>query len=137
MKILYLAAIRLPTEKAHGLQIVKTCEAFTKNGAEVELMVPTRQNSITKHTDAYYSVKTPFKITYLNAHDLIGEGPFGFVLSLLSFAEAAHFSRSYWAADIIYSRDALILAQYVLHARKMVYEAHTTPSLISKFFAKR
>ena len=27
MHILYLAFIRLPTEKAHGAQIMKTCEA--------------------------------------------------------------------------------------------------------------
>ena len=30
MKILYLANIRIPTEMAHGLQIMKMCEAFSK-----------------------------------------------------------------------------------------------------------
>ena len=28
MNILYLANVRLPTEKAHGAQIMKMCEAF-------------------------------------------------------------------------------------------------------------
>jgi hypothetical protein len=28
MKLLYCANIRVPTEKAHGLQIVQYCEAF-------------------------------------------------------------------------------------------------------------
>ncbi len=37
MKILYIANIRLPTEKAHGIQIMKMCEAFAHAGAEVEL----------------------------------------------------------------------------------------------------
>ena len=30
MKIIYIANIRLPTEKAHGIQIMKTCEALAK-----------------------------------------------------------------------------------------------------------
>lgn len=29
MKLLYIANIRIPTEKAHGIQIMKMCEAFT------------------------------------------------------------------------------------------------------------
>ena len=29
-KLLYLANIRLPTEKAHGLQIMQNCEAFAE-----------------------------------------------------------------------------------------------------------
>jgi len=42
VKLLYVANARLPTEKAHGVQIVKMCEAFTQNGAEVELLAPFR-----------------------------------------------------------------------------------------------
>jgi hypothetical protein len=42
MKILYLADIRLPTEKAHGLQIMKTCEALAKQGVVVTLLVPSK-----------------------------------------------------------------------------------------------
>ena len=33
MNILYLANVRLPTEKAHGAQIMKTCEALAAAGA--------------------------------------------------------------------------------------------------------
>jgi hypothetical protein len=46
MKICYIAAIRLPTEKAHGLQIMKTCEAFAAAGHDVELVVSDRATPI-------------------------------------------------------------------------------------------
>ena len=39
MKLIYLANARIPTEKAHGRQIMKMCEAFVDAGLEVELEV--------------------------------------------------------------------------------------------------
>ena len=41
-KVIYIANARLPTEKAHGYQIMKVYEAFAKNGRDVELLVPFR-----------------------------------------------------------------------------------------------
>src|SRR5687768_541493 len=37
MNLIYLTCVRLPTEKAHGLQIVQNCEAFAAAGHTVEL----------------------------------------------------------------------------------------------------
>ena len=48
MKITYLANIRIPTEKAHGIQIMKMCQAFANQGVRVELVVPKRKNQIRK-----------------------------------------------------------------------------------------
>ena len=31
-KLLYISLMRLPTEKAHGLQIMQNCEAFAAAG---------------------------------------------------------------------------------------------------------
>ena len=59
-KIIYLANVRLPTEKAHGIQIVKMCEAFAGLGLEVELVVPNRLNSIQDDIFDYYGVKKNF-----------------------------------------------------------------------------
>ena len=42
MKLKYLANIRFPTEKAHGIQIMSMCEAFAANGLAVELAVANR-----------------------------------------------------------------------------------------------
>ena len=63
-KLLYLANIRLPTEKAHGLQIMQNCEAFTDAGAEVRLWVARRVNTAemaaVKDVWAHYGVQPKF-----------------------------------------------------------------------------
>ncbi len=42
MKIYYIANARMPTEKAHGIQIAKMSEALRAAGAELTLVVPRR-----------------------------------------------------------------------------------------------
>src|SRR3989344_2435673 len=42
MKIYYIANARMPTEKAHGIQIAKMSEALRAAGADVTLVVPRR-----------------------------------------------------------------------------------------------
>ena len=42
MKLFYIANVRLPTEKAHGIQIVRMCESFGKLGIDVSLIAPMR-----------------------------------------------------------------------------------------------
>ncbi|XKT74491.1 MAG: glycosyltransferase [Patescibacteria group bacterium UBA2163] len=135
MKIFYAALIRLPTEKAHGVQIMKTCEAFVNEGVSVELVVPNRKTPITEDPFEYYDVEKIFPITQLRVPDLVKWGSVGFLFSALWFSEAAKWKKSFWQADIIYSRDAFVLLQYLLLGRKLVYEAHTKPTHISTFVA--
>ena len=137
IRLVYLAFIRLPTEKAHGVQIMKTCEAFAGAGAEVELIVPGRKTPIEEEPFAYYDVKKNFTLTPLATPDWVGWGRLGFILSSLWFSEAAKWRKSFWNADVVYSRDAFVLLQYLLLGRKLVYEAHTKPTPISKFVAKK
>src|SRR4051812_2073820 len=101
MKLLYLAAVRLPTEKAHGLQIMKTCEALAESGIEVELVLPTRRNTFPEDPFTYYRVKPVFKLTQVMVPDLINFGQMGFALSLLIFSERSRWLRSFWQADVI------------------------------------
>ena len=53
MKLYCIANVRIPTENAHGIQIMKMCEAFSRiepytfgTKIEVELIVPKRFNPI-------------------------------------------------------------------------------------------
>jgi len=78
MKFFYFANSRIPTEKAHGIQIMNMCEVFalqmremTRNtmrtNAEenyVELVLPIRKNPYLKNIDPfeYYGVEKIFKI---------------------------------------------------------------------------
>jgi glycosyltransferase involved in cell wall biosynthesis len=56
MQFLYIVNARMPTERAHGLQIAKTLEAFQKVGARVVLLVPGRRNHIKFGIKEYYSL---------------------------------------------------------------------------------
>ena len=44
-RLIYIANVRLPTEKAHGLQITQNCEAFAGAGASVTLWAARRVNT--------------------------------------------------------------------------------------------
>ncbi|MBZ0290848.1 MAG: hypothetical protein K8I30_24690, partial [Anaerolineae bacterium] len=65
-KLLYIANIRMPTEKAHGLQIAQNCEAFADAGAEVELWVAQRVNTselgAVKDIWTHYGIKRNFTL---------------------------------------------------------------------------
>lgn len=137
MRILYLAFVRLPTEKAHGLQIVKTCEALQAAGADVMLMIPGRKSAIHESVPTYYGLTSDINLVSLHTPDWIRFGTFGFALGALVFSEVAKWRRVFWSADVIYSRDAFVLMQYVLLGRKLVYEAHTEPTWVSTFVARR
>lgn len=41
-ELLYIANYRMPTERTHGLQVAKMCEAFAAEGIDVTLLVPRR-----------------------------------------------------------------------------------------------
>src|SRR4051812_37559194 len=112
MKICYIANIRLPTEKAHGIQIMKMCEAFALLGHEVNLIVPKRQNPITESAFDFYRIKPEarerIKIQYITSINLISLGKIGFWLQAWWFAEAASIKMRQYHPDVVYSRDPII-----------------------------
>ncbi len=124
MRILYLADIRLPTEKAHGLQIMKTCEALARAGHDVELVVPRRRNEITQDPFGYYQCEKNFRITPLFTIDL-PLGKFGYMLERFVFATAAALYVGTHPSDVIYSREAFIFALMSVPGKRIVWESHT------------
>lgn len=124
MKLLYFANIRLPTERAHGVQIMKTCEALARAGVEVELVVPTRTNAISQDAFAYYGLPKTFAVTYLPSWDTALWGRLGFMLATLSFAWAAARYAARARHDCIYGRDEQVLARVRTDA-PILWETHT------------
>ncbi len=125
MKILYIANIRLPTEKAHGAQIMNACESLVWAGHEIELMVPRRRNTLSTNPFDYYGVLSRFPVRRLFTVDLVRELPFGFLLQTASFLIPATYRALSGHADIIYSRDeAMLLFPILLGAKNTVWESH-------------
>lgn len=61
----------MPTEKAHGLQIAKMCEAYTKLGHDIELIVPYRHNQISESVYDYYGLTADFPVRTISIPDTI------------------------------------------------------------------
>ena len=125
MKIYYLANIRLPTKKAHGLAVMKMCEAFALQGNKVELVVPRRLNAETESPSSYYEVEENFTITKLPTLDLVRFGRIGFWIQSLSFSVFALCYVVLKKTDVIYGRDELTLSFLSFFKKNVVWEAHT------------
>ena len=124
MKLSYIADIRLPTEKAHGVQIMKTCEAFSLNGVDTELIVPWRFNYLKENPFAYYNIRRKFKITRIPSLDLVWLGRIGFWIHSLSFSLSVLFYLFLKKTHIIYSRDEIPLFCLCFFKTRVFWEAH-------------
>jgi glycosyltransferase involved in cell wall biosynthesis len=124
MKIIYIANSRLPTEKAHGVQIMNMCEAFSQQGIDVELVVPWRFNKIKEDPFDYYDIKRTFKIKKLPSIDLVRFGKIGFLIQSISFAKCVFWRVLFQKTDVIYSRDELPLFFLSFFKKNIFWEAH-------------
>ena len=132
MKIIYIANVRIPTEKAYGYQICKMCEEFSSQGVEVQLWVPARDTGQIKD-DAFffYSLKNNFIIKKIDSSDfykyLESPGKFLFWLQSFWFLSYLIFIKIDKSA-IIYTRDAEINWIFRLRGYQTVFEAHNWPN---------
>ena len=115
----------MPTEKAHGAQIMKTCEALARGGAAVELVVPARKSPIKEDPFFYYGAQNNFVIKYLPVLDVLWLGRAGFWIESLSFSIFAFAHALGAPADMLYSRDELPLWMLSWFTKKIVWESHT------------
>ncbi len=88
MKLYYMANARMPTEKAHGIQIAKMCEAFIEAGIEVRLVVPSRA-TVLQSIQEFYKLRVPVPITRLAVPDFYTRGRFGYRISSYVFMAAS------------------------------------------------
>jgi glycosyltransferase involved in cell wall biosynthesis len=84
MKMYYIANARMPTEKAHGIQIAKMCEAFIEAGVELILIVPNRTTDLRSLRD-YYNLRVDVPLVRIPTLDWYGGGHVGYFLSSASF----------------------------------------------------
>ncbi len=124
MKIIYLTNARIPTEKAHGIQIMKMCEAFVEEGHTVTLVAPWRFNHIKENPFSYFNIKKNFKITKLPSLDFVWLGKFGFLVQIISFSFFASLYVLFKKVDIIYSREDVVLWPLSFIRRNLVWEIH-------------
>ena len=147
MKLVIIANARIPSEKAHPLQIMHMAEAFAAQGAGVWLVYSRRANTeaMRKVRDpfAYFGVERSFGLIGTPCIDLVkrvtidwpwlNRAPlrlFAHLLQLWSFALSTLGLVPRLRADVVYSRDLLPLTLVQLFSRRRAihcFEAHTTP----------
>ncbi len=136
MKIYYIANIRIPTEKAHGIQVMKMCESFALSGVEVVLVVPNKKNPIKEDPIDFYGVKRIFKIIKLPVFDLGSSSAFLFILSSLTFYFSLYFFLLFKSREssILYTRGEVALVLARLIPRKIfIWETHIKPGNMLRY----
>lgn len=133
MKIIYIANARIPTEKANGKQIAKTCEALAKIGVSVELWLPDRKQPENIKNDLFdfYNLKRIFRVKKISTIDLLPltiNTPKIFQILAYLFQEASFdfaLATQNFTSDVIYTRSitAAIVVKLFKNA-KVFYEIH-------------
>lgn len=138
MRLLYIANARIPTEKAHGLQILKMCEAFRGLGFDVELIHPFRfQSKLMREMKdiwAYFGIERRFKITRLFSPDFVWLDRFMpetisrvlFHLQSIAFALEA-LVYTLFEGGIYFTRDIWVAYFFTRLNKPIIYESHDHP----------
>lgn len=122
MKLLYLADIRFPMERANGIQTIETCHALARRGVDVELVVRRTDERSDEECLSFFDLAPN---EHLRLRRIRARGRFGFLV------RASRFIRG--DADILYTRDLLLadLARRWTRA-PVVYEAHTVAAVFAR-----
>ena len=140
----YIANIRIPTEKAHGHQIMKMCEVLSEAGVELQLIVPDKMNVQLGNVSpfSYYKTKENFVFKKLSFFDpvflLKFKGNIYIRVQLLLFNIRLFFYLLLNRIDkdtVLYTRDEYLLPILQLFSRKVVWESHALPSKL-KYYIK-
>lgn len=137
MKLTYFANIRLPTERAHGIQIMSMAEAFAQAGVAVTLVVSKRQTPITEDPFSFYGVSRAFKLERLPAIDFTHYGrilgALAYHIERISFAKNALRYAKDHPSDYFYTRDELTFVRLAKNNHPVVFEMHTMPKKLSLY----
>jgi glycosyltransferase involved in cell wall biosynthesis len=138
VRILYLADIRFPLERANGIQTIETCYALADRGHDVRLLVRPDTARPRREPFAFYGLAPHARLS-VRQTPVFGPPPARRAMYLARAAAAAATSR----ADVILTRD-LGVASLVLRVPRrvrppVVYESHgfapvfarTLPELVS------
>ncbi len=126
MKILYLADIRFPMERANGIQTVETAHALARRGVEVDLVVRRTDERSDQACLEFFGLSPHAGLRLRRVSVPLGKWSFTAAALALLFR-----ARGRW--DFVYTRD-LVLADLPRRVSKvqLVYEAHTVAAVFAE-----
>ncbi|MBI4872218.1 MAG: glycosyltransferase family 4 protein [Candidatus Riflebacteria bacterium] len=141
LRVTMTASVRIPSPRAHTIQILRNCEALAAAGAQVRLVLPRLERPVPdEEVWSTYGVEHPFPIVRLRHLDFQGQvpsvlEPLAFRLRAWTFALAAlgPISR---CDGVVHSRDLLDLFLALVMraggpARHFFLEVHDLPEALS------
>ena len=124
MRILYLADIRFPLERANGIQSMETCHALAARGHDVTLVVRPDSHEPPREPLAFYGLP-PVDRLHIEVAPITGP-PASRRVGYLTFAIGRAIGRA--RQDLIFTRDlglaSLLLRLPAALRAPVVYEAH-------------
>ncbi|MBI1998857.1 MAG: glycosyltransferase family 4 protein [Parcubacteria group bacterium] len=139
MRIIYISYDPLPTEKAHGINIVKTCEAIASVGVPLELVMPRTWHSAHNDIFSFYKLLPVFTIRLLFSVDGIRFNvPYGFWIRRFSFATAVALSLCTRPRRgiVVLTRDEISAVILRMLRYEVFYDMHGFPET-KRWFWKR
>ncbi len=136
-EIVYITNVRLPTYRAHGLQIMKMCEAFARAGVRVRLIAPNLKPSVQENPFKYYDVARTFSLHWVPVLEVVPLERWlgrwvGYVQNVsFSFCAMAYLFMRGWFRDdgIFYTRDYTTALFLSMLGRRPAFELHDYRSL--------
>ena len=107
MRILYPAFIAFPNQKANAIHTAKNCEAFTRHGASVELVVPSARGGAAVDPFSFYALTERYRVTKIWSPALLLNTRVGYTLSTFFYSLALFFflMRRRKSFDVIYTME--------------------------------
>ena len=138
MRIAYCTNVRLPSERAHGHQVARVCDALVNLGHEVEILAPYRRNPIQNDYWTFHNADRRVKLTRLGTFDPI-DWPLPKFLQLfllnLQFRLALHKKLRAQKFALTYTRSPALLSTLLKTKIPVVLELHTLPGRGQRRFA--
>jgi glycosyltransferase involved in cell wall biosynthesis len=125
MNIVYISDSIFPSRSASSIQVMKMCEAMSRQDHAVTLIAPDLQDPDTPPGDAFvfYGVKSSFRIERHRFPTSLGRS-FGSIVYAFVSARAAHQA----GPDLIYGRYLPACWLTALRGVPTIFEAHVPPS---------
>ena len=130
MRLIYISYDPLPTEKAHGINIAKTCEAIASAGVSLELIMPRTRHSVSHDIFSFYKLRRIFTTRLVFSVDGVRLNlPFGFWIRRFSFATATALSFCVHSrrGTVVLTRDEISALVLHLLGYKVFYDMHGFP----------
>jgi glycosyltransferase involved in cell wall biosynthesis len=119
MKIAYIATSAIPSSTANSIQVMKVCQALTRNGHEAVLFVPGRGELTWDDLKSQYGLVTKFRITRIVSRRFFKR--FDFIFTALNDAKKMN-------VEVVYTRMLWVAVISQLRKIPVILELHDVPA---------